>query len=123
MNAYAKFMKMMKKRDPDQSYPLPEIQLFWRLEELVARKQELAKNREGVKSGFLYSEDDLRFAPVEHFSSAATIEKAIELAKQDFLEYGINAVALVEELEKEEEAQNDTQMRFPGFDYVPSCVA
>lgn len=81
----------------DHSYPSPEQQLLWRLDDLKDRLEELIAADGPYRSGYIYTEDDIRYALSEHLDDICKVERAIELTKADLLEkYGIN---LCEEIE------------------------
>ena len=77
--------------DHDYSYPPPEKQLLWRLEDLENRLHELTTQRTGGRDeGEYFSEDNLRYVLPEHFLSASNVRKAIDLAISDLKDrYGI----------------------------------
>ena len=74
----------------DCSYPSPEVQLCWRLEELKVRYEELIDEDSAYKNPLILMEDDLRYALPEHLHSIRHIKAAIELAEFDLRDkYGI----------------------------------
>ena len=77
--------------DHDHSYPPPQKQLLWRLEDLENRLHELTTQRTGRRDeGEYFSEDNLRYVLPEHFLSASNVCKAIDLAISDLKDrYGI----------------------------------
>ena len=77
--------------EDDLSYPSPEMQLRWRLDELKMRYDELANKDFAYKNPLILMEDDLRFALPEHLHSIRHIKAAIELAEFDLMEkYGVD---------------------------------
>lgn len=88
----------------DHSYPSPEQQLLWRLDDLKDRLEELIAADCPYRSGYIYTEDDIRYALSEHLDDICKVERAIELTKADLLEkYGIN---LCEEIEDNNESNS-----------------
>ena len=76
--------------DYDWSYPSPEIQLLWRLDDLQDRLEELVAKDAPYRDGYIYSEDDIRYALPEHLFDIGKVERAIELAKDDLVnKYGL----------------------------------
>lgn len=84
--------------DEDHSYPSPERQLLWRLDDLKDRLEDLITAGASYRNGYIYTDDDLRYALPEHLGDICKVEHAIELAKADLLnKYGINVYDVVEE--------------------------
>ena len=82
----------------DHSYPSPERQLLWRLDDLKDRLEDLITAGATYRNGYIYTDDDLRYALPEHLGDICKVERAIELAKADLLnKYGINVYDVVEE--------------------------
>lgn len=76
--------------DYDWSYPAPEMQLLWRLDDLQDRLEELVAKDAPYRDGYIYSEDDIRYALPEHLYDIGKVERAIELAKDDLVnKYGL----------------------------------
>ena len=74
----------------DWSYPAPEMQLLWRLDDLQDRLEELVAKDAPYRDGYIYSEDDIRYALPEHLFDISKVERAIELAKDDLVnKYGL----------------------------------
>lgn len=77
--------------DEDYSYPAPEKQLRWRLEDLEDRLHELMHRETGERDEGEYLPDkDLRYVLPEHLCSASNVRRAIDLAISDLRDqYGI----------------------------------
>ena len=75
----------------DESYPSPEQQLRWRLEDLQDRLEELTLGR-ATGGGRCLTESDLRYTPPEWLYSVYAVQKAIALAEKD-LKRGLVAPA------------------------------
>lgn len=70
----------------DHSYPSPEMQLRWRIEDLQSRLEDIAGGKYGVTAhyymGCRYTKEDLVYAPPEYFSRASDIMTAISIAEE-----------------------------------------
>lgn len=65
----------------DRSYPSPERQLEWRLEDLLDRSEELGLGAEECRAR--YTEDDLKYALPEDLLTREAVLAAIEAARRD----------------------------------------
>lgn len=66
------------------------MQLLWRLDDLQDRLEELIAKDAPCRDGYIYSEDDIRYALPEHLYDIGKVERAIELAKDDLAnKYGL----------------------------------
>lgn len=70
----------------DYSYPSPEMQLRWRIEDLKSRLEDIAGGNYDVTAhyymGCRFSKDDLAYTPPEYFSRASDIMIAITIAEE-----------------------------------------
>ena len=70
----------------DYSYPSPEMQLRWRIEDLKSRLEDIAGGNYGVTAhyymGRRFSKGDLAHAPPEYFSRVSDIMTAISIAEE-----------------------------------------
>lgn len=70
----------------DYSYPSPEMELKWRIEDLKDRLDEISKGNYGITAhyfmGCQFSEEDLAYTPPEYFSRASDILAAISVAEE-----------------------------------------
>ena len=70
----------------DYSYPSPEMQLRWRIEDLKSRLEDIARGSYGVTAhyymGCRFSIENLAYAPPEYFSRASDIMTAITIAEE-----------------------------------------
>ena len=82
---------------PDASITPPEQQLFWRLDDLRDRLEEL-KTSGALYGGVCnYAKNDLRYAPTDYFHTIYEVEMAIELAVEDLRnQYGFEEPSLQE---------------------------
>ena len=81
----------------DASITPPEHQLFWRLDDLRDRLDEL-KTSGALYGGVCnYAKNDLRYAPMGYFHTIYEVEMAIELAVEDLRnQYGFEEPSLQE---------------------------
>ena len=69
--------------DFDRSYPSPEQQLLWRLDDLNDKLAELQRIDAPYRMWTRLSDDDIRYANPEYFDNIEVVEKAIGLAVDD----------------------------------------
>lgn len=81
----------------DASITPPEQQLFWRLDDLRDRLEEL-KTSGALYGGVCnYAKNDLRYAPTGYFHTIYEVEMALELAVEDLRnQYGFEEPSLQE---------------------------
>lgn len=90
MKYYDTYLPYIIDDDHDWSYPTPEMQHLWRLDDLQDRLEELIAEDAPYRDGYIYSEDDIRCALPEHLYDIRKVERAIELAKNDLINtYGL----------------------------------
>ena len=90
MKYYDTYLPYIVDDDYDWSYPAPEMQLLWRLDDPQDRLEELIAKDAPYRDGYIYSEDDIRYALPEHLYDIGKVERAIELAKDDLVnKYGL----------------------------------
>lgn len=90
MKYYDTYLPYIIDDDYDWSYPAPEMQLLYRLDDLQERLEELIAKDAKYRDGYIYSEDDIRYALPEYFCDISKVERAIELAKNDLVnKYGL----------------------------------
>ena len=69
----------------DRSYPSPELQLKWRIEDLRSRLGDISMGHYGITShcfmGCRFSRDDLAYTPPEFFSRVSDIMDALAIAE------------------------------------------
>lgn len=74
----------------DWSYPAPEMQLLWRLDDLQDRLEELTSDGATYSDEYIISVDEIKYALPEEFCDICQIERTIELAKDDLVnKYGL----------------------------------
>ncbi|MED9914103.1 MAG: hypothetical protein UE499_04235 [Acutalibacteraceae bacterium] len=73
----------------DYSYPSPEMQLRWRIEDLESRLEDIVGGSYGITAhyymGCRFSKEDLAYAPPEYFSRASDIITAISIAEEKLI--------------------------------------
>lgn len=69
--------------DCDKSYPTPEKQLLWRLDDLYDTLDFLVETGASYNSGTRLSDDDISYAVPNYFDNISDIERAIELAMSE----------------------------------------
>ena len=90
MKYYDTYLPYIIDNDYDWSYPAPEMQLLWRLDDLQDRLEELVAKDAPYRDGYIYSEDDIRYALPEYLYDISKVERAIELSKDDLVnKYGL----------------------------------
>ena len=112
--------------EEDNSYPLPDRQLIWRLEDLQSRLEELKENGEPRRykdDGLRLTDDDVRYAIPEYFVRIVDVERAIDLVISDLeLKYGIDIVAEpCDDIENISEVPTVEQLCFDGFEIAEPC--
>lgn len=94
----------------DHSYPSPEFQLKWRIEDLRSRLDDISTGKYGVTEHFFmgcrYSIDDLAYTPPEYFSRESDIMYAIAFAEEKLS-------SIEAELREIEKNKTNTE-EFPG---------
>lgn len=90
MKFYDRYRPYILDRDYDRSYPSPEKQLLWRLDDLADRLEELLAAGALYRSDYVYTEDAVRYALPKDLWDVDMVEQAIELAKDDLVNvYGL----------------------------------
>lgn len=98
----------------DYSFPSPEMEWRWRIEDLKNRLEETANGNYGITAhyfmGCQFSREDLAYTPSEYFSRASDILAAISIAEEKI------AIAEAKELTAEinDEVEKYQDERIPG---------
>lgn len=120
MKYYDTYLPYIVDGDYDRSYPAPEMQLLWRLDDLQDRLEELTAADAPYKDGYRYSDNDIRYAPTEHLFDISKVERAIELAKDELVnKYGLPAP---EALTDKSETDNNRAVQITFFDLIPEAL-
>ena len=103
--------------DYDRSYPSPEEQLLWRLDDLNYKLEELTEKDAPYRGWERLTDNDIRYAIPEYFEKIADVERAIELALEDLKnKYDIE----ISELDSEqEEVFDDGAVQMTLFEIIP----
>ena len=106
--------------DYDRSYPSPEEQLLWRLDDLNYKLEELTEKDAPYRGWERLTDNDIRYAIPEYFENIADVERAIELALEDLKnKYDIE----VSELDcEQEEVFDDGAVQMTLFEIIPFPV-
>ena len=89
--------------DSDYSYPSPERELFWRMDDLESRLEEL-RSKNACYESHITVPEDIRYALPEHLGTISEVKRALEFARNDLREkYGINLEAYIDQMDSEYE--------------------
>lgn len=118
MKYYAAYLPYIIDDDYDWSYPAAEMQLLWRLDDLQDRLEELITKDAPYRDGYMYSEDDIRYALPERLFDIGKVERAIEFIKDELVnKYGLpDPDSLI--LDESESADNDCVGQMTMFDLL-----
>lgn len=106
--------------DYDRSYPSPEEQLLWRLDDLNYKLEELTEKDAPYRGWERLTDNDIRYAIPEYFENIEDVERAIELALEDLKnKYDIE----ISELDSEQEELFDGgAVQMTLFEIIPFPV-
>ena len=103
----------------DNSYPTEEQQLMWRIDDLKDRLQELQDKGASYRSGYIYMNEDIKYALPEDLHCIYHVEKALEMAKQDlYNKYGIDLYEQEEQSDEDNETDYLDPRQMTLFDYM-----
>ena len=103
--------------DSDYSYPSPERELFWRMDDLESRLEEL-RSKNACYESHVTVPDDIRYALPEHLGTVSEVERAIEFARNDLRDkYGINLEAYIDQMNTEYE-NNNTDEEYEQISFI-----
>ena len=109
MGYYTNLAAAFLDRDSDYSYPSPERELFWRMDDLESRLEEL-RSKNGRYESHITVPDDIRYALPEHLGTISEVKRAIEFARNDLRDkYGINLEAYIDQMDTEYEKNNSEE--------------
>lgn len=122
MKYYDTYLPYIIDDDYDWSYPAPEMQLLWRLDDLQDRLEELIAKDAPYRDGYIYSEDDIRYALPEHLFDIGKVERAIELAKDDLVnKYGLPDLETLM-IDESELVAEDRVIQMTIFEILPEVL-
>ena len=106
MGYYTNLAAAFLNEDCDYSYPSPERELFWRMDDLESRLEEL-RIKNACYECLFKAADDIRDALPEHLGTISEVKRALEFARNDLREkYGINLEAYIDQMDSEYEKNN-----------------
>ena len=106
MGYYTNLAAAFLNEDSDYSYPSPERELFWRMDDLESRLEEL-RIKNACYESHITVPDDIRYALPEHLGTISEVKRALEFARNDLREkYGINLEAYIDQVDSEYEKNN-----------------
>ena len=122
MKYYDTYLPYIVDDDYDWSYPEPEMQLLCRLDDLQDRLEELIAKDAPYRDGYIYSEDDIRYALPEHLYDIGKVERAIELAKDDLVnKYGLPDLETLM-IDESELVDEDRVIQMTLFEILPEVL-
>ena len=93
----------------DYSYPSPERELFWRMDDLESRLEEL-RIKNACYESHITVPDEIRYALPEHLGTISEVKRALEFAINDLRDkYGINLEAYIDQMDTEYEKNNPNE--------------
>ena len=103
MGYYTNLAAAFLNEDNDYSYPSQERELFWRMDDLELRLEEL-RIKNACHESHITVPDDIRYALPEHLGTISEVKRALEFARNDLREkYGINLEAYIDQMDSEYE--------------------
>lgn len=94
MGYYTDLAKKLDLYGGDYSFTPPDVQLLWRLDDLLERQEELAQQERRYYCGAIYPENELRYILPEHLKDPDHLQAAIDLAIRDLKDrYDIDVLA------------------------------
>ena len=95
--------------DGDYSYPSSKREVFWRMDDLESRLEEL-RSKNACYESHITVPDDIRYALPEHLGTVHEVKRAIELAKNDLRDrYGINLEVGTDQMDTEYKKNNSDE--------------
>ena len=77
MGYYTNLAAAFLDEDSDYSYPSPERELFWRMDDLESRLEEL-RSKNGCYENHITVPDDIRYALPEHLGTISEVKNTQE---------------------------------------------
>lgn len=117
MGYYTNLAAEFLDEDSDYSYPSPERKLFWRMDDLESRLEEL-RSKNACYESHITVPDDIRYALPEHLGTISEVKRAIEFARNELRDkYGINLEAYIDEMDTEYE-KNDSDEEYEQISFT-----
>ena len=106
MSYYTNLAAAYMNEDGDYSYPSSKREVFWRMDDLESRLEEL-RSKNACYESHITVPDDIRYALPEHLGTISEVKRAIEFTRNDLREkYGINLEAYIDQMDSEYEKNN-----------------
>ena len=106
MGYYTNLAAAFLNEDNDYSYPSQERELFWRMNDLELRLEEL-RIKNACYESHVTVPDDIRYTLPEHLGTISEVKRAIEFTRNDLREkYGINLEGYIDQMDTEYEKNN-----------------
>ena len=103
MSYYTNLAAAYMNEDGDYSYPSSKREVFWRMDDLESRLEEL-RSKNACYESHITVPDDIRYALPEHLGTISEVKRALEFARNDLREkYGINLEAYIDQMDSEYE--------------------
>ena len=103
--------------DSDYSYPSPEMELFWRMDDLESRLEKL-RGKNACYESHITVPDEIRYALPEHLGTISEVKRALEFAINDLRDkYGINLEAYIDKMDTEYE-KNDSEGEYEQISFI-----
>ena len=117
MSYYTNLACAYMNEDGDYSDPSPERELFWRMEDLESRLEEL-RSKNACYESHVTVPDDIRYALPEHLATISLVKRAIEFARNDLRDkYGIDLEACINHMKTEYE-KNNTEEEYEQISFI-----
>ena len=117
MSYYTNLAAAYMNEDGDYSYPSSKREVFWRMDDLESRLEEL-RSKNACYESHITVPDDIRYALPEHLGTVHEVKRAIELAKNDLRDkYGINLEAYIDQMNTEYE-NNNTDEEYEQISFI-----
>ena len=109
MGYYTNLAAAFLNEDNDYSYPSQERELFWRMDDLELRLEEL-RIKNACYESHVTVPDDIRYALPEHLGTISEVKRAIEFTRNDLRDkYGINLETYIDQMDTEYKKNNSDE--------------
>ena len=117
MGYYTNLAAEFLDEDSDYSYPSPEMELFWRMDDLESRLEKL-RGKNACYESHITVPDEIRYALPEHLGTISEVKRALEFAINDLRDtYGINLEAYIDKMDTEYE-KNDSEGEYEQISFI-----
>ena len=109
MGYYTNLAAAFLNEDNDYSYPSQERELFWRMNDLELRLEEL-RIKNACYESHVTVPDDIRYTLPEHLGTISEVKRAIEFTRNDLRDkYGINLETYIDQMDTEYKKNNSDE--------------